>query len=198
VERAVVSTDSEHVATLCQEAGFDVPFIRPAALANPEASAPHVLHHAVEWLGAHEEYLPEWILVLFVTYPFRSRGLIDSFIETVLSRELDSAIAVLPERHPHWMLDPDQAPYLVTYGSETAKSHKQTVYRELFGLMSMAKREVILGRSLYGKRLGVIPIDDVFAPVCIHDLKGWQLAELLAPRFLEIISSNSTQNAERS
>ena len=189
LHRVLVSTDTAQVRAACQDVGFEVPFLRSPLLGNPEAAVTQVLRHAVEWLAEHEECLPDWILMACVTYPFRPKGFIDSFIETVLARELDSAVAVMRERQAHWMVDGEGAPHLVTHGGETAKSRKRTIYRELSGLACLVRREVILAGNLYGQQLGVIPTETFWATVNVHDPNGWPLAELLAPRFLETLQA---------
>ena len=181
VDRVILSTDSEAVAKAARRDGWDVPFLRPSTLGNPETGITDVLRHAVEWFGTREEYLPDWVLMGTVTYPFRPAGFVERFIETVMARDLDSAVAVVQERQAHWMVDDDGTPQLVTYGGHTPKAQKRTVYRELSGLVSLVRREVIRSGRLYGDRLGVIPVQDSMACVNIHDANGWALAELLAP-----------------
>lgn len=50
-ERVVVSTDDAEIATVGREAGAEVPFERPAALADDHAPTVPVIAHAVEALG---------------------------------------------------------------------------------------------------------------------------------------------------
>jgi pseudaminic acid cytidylyltransferase len=46
----IVSTDNEEIATMAQNAGARVPFLRPAHLANDHATTADVAGHAIEWL----------------------------------------------------------------------------------------------------------------------------------------------------
>lgn len=184
IDRSIVSTDSAHIAELARQAGFEVPFMRPAELSTAGNTLTDVLRHAVEWV-IQSGKKPQWVAMFFVTYPFRLPQFIDSFIETVQSRQLDSAVAVLPERHAHWMLDEEGNPELVSDGVERAKAQKRLIYRELSGLVAMFKPELVLSDRLYGQQLGVIPVDNAWASVNIHDAGGWELAEYLAPHFLE-------------
>lgn len=180
LDRVILSTDSEALAAAARREGWEAPFVRPETLGNPGAAVTEVLRHAVDWLGAREEYLPDWVLMGMVTYPFRSPEFLDAFIETVESRDLDSAVAVVQERQAHWMMDDDGVPQLVTYGAQTPKAQKRTVYREVSGLVSLVRRDVIRSGHLYGERLGVIPVLESSACVNIHDPGGWALAEALA------------------
>lgn len=184
LDRVIVLTDSKQIAESCRSYGVEVPFLRPPELANPSAPITEVLRYALGWLEAKENYSPDWAAILLVTYPFRPKRFVDHFIQTVLSQDLDSAFAAVEERHSHWLLRERNQPELVAFGSETAKAQKRPFFRELSGLMSMAKREVILSGSLYGQKLGIIPTQDMWAVINVHDPIGQQLAELLAPQFL--------------
>jgi len=184
IDRVVVSTDSEHIADTCKSYGVEAPFLRPQALANPAAPVTAVLRHALEWLQDSKNYSPDWVAMLLITHPFRPTGFVDNFIKTVLSQELDSAFAADEERHSHWFLREDGQPELVSFGSDTAKAQKRSFFRELSGLISMAKREIVLSGSLYGQKLGIIPIHDMWAAINVHESVDQQLAELLAPQFL--------------
>jgi N-acylneuraminate cytidylyltransferase len=184
-DRLIVSTDSARIAEACKASGIDAPFVRPPELANPNVPITRVLRYTLEWLSGHEQVEPDWIAMLSVTYPFRPKGFIDTFIQTVLSEDLDSAFAATEERQSHWALREDAQPELVSFGSDIAKADKRPLFRELSGLMSMAKRETILAGKLYGKKLAIIPTHDARSTVNIHDPLGQQFAELLAPRFLE-------------
>lgn len=186
LDRVIVSTDSEHVAGEARRLGMEVPFVRPPDLANPRAPVSRVLCHAVEWLAEHEQYTPDWVAMLMITYPFRPPGFIDHFIGTVLSEDLDSAFAAVEERQAHWTLNDANEPELVSFGTETAKAMKRPFFRELSGLMTMTARDVVVHDRLYGRRVGIIPTDDALAAISVHDRGGGELAALVAPRFAEL------------
>ena len=185
VDRLIVSTDSARIAETCKASGIDAPLVRPPELANPNVPITEVLRYTLEWLREHEHTEPDWVAMLSVTYPFRPKGFVDAFIQTVLPEDLDSAFAAIEERHSHWVLREGEQPELVSFGADVAKAHRRPLFRELSGLMSMAKRETILAGNLYGQKLAIIPAHDARSTVNVHDPIGHQFAELLAPRFLE-------------
>src|SRR5210317_1300746 len=47
IDRAIVSTDSEEIASVAKESGFDVPFYRPEALSGDRISDLEALSHAL-------------------------------------------------------------------------------------------------------------------------------------------------------
>lgn len=183
IDRILVSTDKEHVRTACSSYNIDAPFLRPPELANPIAPVTAVLKHAVLWLQEEENYFPDWIVMLLITYPFRPKGFIDSFIKTVLSQDIDSAFAAIEERYSHWHILEGGQPDLMSFGSDTARDKKKSFYRDHTGLISMAKREIVLSGSLYGEKLGIIPTQDMWAVLNIHDPIDTQIIQYLAPHF---------------
>ena len=75
LDRLIVSTDSETVATVARAAGAEV-LPRPAALATDEATTLSVLAHVAEEIPEATTFV-----VLQPTSPIRDRGLIDECIQ---------------------------------------------------------------------------------------------------------------------
>lgn len=68
-DRIIVSTDDDEIASVAREWGADVPFSRPAELANDYAGTLPVIAHAVRWM-ADAGHLAEAICCLYATAPF--------------------------------------------------------------------------------------------------------------------------------
>jgi N-acylneuraminate cytidylyltransferase len=52
-DRIVVSTDDEEIAEVARSFGADIPFMRPADLANDHAGTGPVVVHAIQWFRDH-------------------------------------------------------------------------------------------------------------------------------------------------
>lgn len=52
-DRILVTTDDDEIATVAEEHGAEVPFRRPADLANDHTPTMPVIAHAIEWLKHH-------------------------------------------------------------------------------------------------------------------------------------------------
>jgi pseudaminic acid cytidylyltransferase len=63
----IISTDSDEIAQVAREAGAQVPFLRPANLANDFASTADVALHAIEWLIEHNASPVAEFLVAYPT-----------------------------------------------------------------------------------------------------------------------------------
>ncbi len=103
VDRVIMSTDSEQIAAISREYGAEVPFLRPTELATATASHNSVILHAVKWMAAHENYHPDYLLLLQPTSPLRTAQNIDDSIRLALTEDCDGVISVF-ESHNHPML----------------------------------------------------------------------------------------------
>lgn len=111
VSRVIVSTDSEKIADVARSCGAEVPFMRPADLADDLSPDIDTFRHMLEWWQANEPALPEMCVHLRPTGPVRRVELIDNAIEMMLDRpDADSLRSVaLSELTPFkmWQLDGD-------------------------------------------------------------------------------------------
>ena len=73
IERVVVSTENEEIAAAAREAGAEVPFMRPQALATDTASSVDVMMHALDVLPRYDQ-----AVLLQPTSPFRTATDLDN------------------------------------------------------------------------------------------------------------------------
>ena len=78
--RVIVSTDDKNYANIAQFYGAEVPFLRPKKHAQDDSLDICVFSHALEWLYAEEGYVPEMVVHLRPTTPFRSPDLVQRAI----------------------------------------------------------------------------------------------------------------------
>ncbi len=74
-ERVVVSTDDEEIAAIAREAGAEVPFTRPANLADQHAGTAPVIRHAITELGLADDDI---VVCLYPTAAITSEILSDA------------------------------------------------------------------------------------------------------------------------
>jgi len=105
LDRVVVSTDSDEIRTVALKSGAKVPFLRPAEIADKDATELSFHLHALEWLRLNEGYVPDYIVNLYPTTPFRKAETIDAAIELVRqNEEADGLRSVVKcSEHPHKM-----------------------------------------------------------------------------------------------
>jgi CMP-N,N'-diacetyllegionaminic acid synthase len=85
IDRVIVSTDSEEIAAIARGAGADVPFLRPAELAQDNSKTVDCVVHLLHKLKSDEGYEPTHVMLLEPTAPLRTTEDIEKSI-TLLSK----------------------------------------------------------------------------------------------------------------
>ncbi|HLF18638.1 MAG TPA: acylneuraminate cytidylyltransferase family protein [Candidatus Omnitrophota bacterium] len=116
IDRTIVSTDSEAIAAIARQGGADVPFLRPAQLAQDESLIEHAIEHCVNWLKENEHCQYDYIVLLQPTSPLRSAKEIDQAIEHYFRHkktEKDHLISVTraPQKTA-WLMRTNDAGYI--------------------------------------------------------------------------------------
>ena len=77
IDRILVSTDDKEIAEISRRHGADVPFMRPAELAQSDTPSLAVVEHAIAQVDHERRY--DWILLLQPTSPLRaSQDIVDA------------------------------------------------------------------------------------------------------------------------
>lgn len=104
VSRIVVSTDDDAIAAVSREFGAEVPFMRPAELAQDTSSCVAVAEHAIGWLERQEHYIADYLVILQPTSPLRTAEDIDMAISLAVTHNARAVISVCePYQHPFIM-----------------------------------------------------------------------------------------------
>ncbi len=110
VTRLIVSTDDAEIAAVAREYGAEVPFLRPAELAQDQTPDWPVFEHALRWLAEREGYRPEIVVQLRPTSPIRPPWCVDEAVHILLEHaEADCVRGVVPAgQNPFkmWRIDP--------------------------------------------------------------------------------------------
>ena len=97
VSRVIVSTDDGEIAAIAREYGAEVPFLRPAELAQDRTPDLPAFEHALKWLEEIEGYKPEIVVQLRPTSPVRPRDMVDSAVRILVENpDADSVRGVVP------------------------------------------------------------------------------------------------------
>jgi N-acylneuraminate cytidylyltransferase len=92
-DKVIVSTDDEEIAEVAKAYGAEVPFMRPAELANDYAGTLPVIKHAVEWFEEHSTR-PGHICCLYATAPFVQPQAIRQAYEQLQKTQADYCFSV--------------------------------------------------------------------------------------------------------
>ena len=102
--RCIVSTDSGEITEVAKQFEADVPFQRPAALAQDETPMWDVLRHALEWIERDEATPYDLLALLDPTSPAREPSDLSEALRRLLAKpEADGIIGVSqPDFNPIW------------------------------------------------------------------------------------------------
>ncbi|MBI4065735.1 acylneuraminate cytidylyltransferase family protein [Candidatus Kaiserbacteria bacterium] len=103
VDRVIVSTDSEEVQKVAKQYGAKAPFIRPKELTEDNIMTRDVLQHALGWLKEHEQYVPDYVLLLYATSPLLKKERIEEAINIATERDSDSVISGSLDKGYYWI-----------------------------------------------------------------------------------------------
>jgi CMP-N,N'-diacetyllegionaminic acid synthase len=154
--RVVVSTDDEDIAREAVRWGAEVPFLRPAQLAEDRTPTMPVVSHALHELGALDGYAPQRILLLQPTSPLRTADDVDAAIALAEQHDGADVVSVTPAtQHPHLMKRITADGLLVDAVPHEAVERRQDLEQlyVLNGAIYVSTTETVLGKeSLYADR----------------------------------------------
>lgn len=195
VGAVLVSTDDVEIGAVARECGAEVPFLRPAELARDDTPDLPVFDHALRWLERSRGWIPELVVQLRPTSPFRPVGLVDEAIAQLRAQpEADSLRTVTsPVQTPFkmWRLGGRTLePLLGSLDDELFNAPRQrlpTVFWQT-GHLDVTRRSTVLDQaSMTGRRIAPFVVEPRYA-VDIDTLDQLELAEwLLARDTLEVV-----------
>lgn len=97
--RVVLSTDDPAIAEVGRRYGAEVPFLRPASLAQDDIPMLSVLQNALRVLQEIEGYQPEVVVLLQPTSPLRGAEHIDAAVDLLLATGADTVVSVVAVPH---------------------------------------------------------------------------------------------------
>ncbi len=127
-----LSTDDAAIADFAAAFGIDVPFIRPVKLAQDDISVIPVIKHALEWYEKTKGFIPEYIVLLQPTNPFRSSKSIKDAYKIISESGENSLISVNHvQHHPCEYIVPQKVKgfeFVMTRPKKSGRQNFPTVY----------------------------------------------------------------------
>jgi len=133
INRIIVSTDNEEIAKIALKYNAEVPFLRPKEISSSDSTEYEFHIHAVNWLKENENYIPDYIVNLYPTTPFRKSSTIDNAISLILNDENADTLRSLKKvsEHPNKMWKFISDSYVTPYIKSENKNF-QTLSYQLF------------------------------------------------------------------
>lgn len=152
VDRVVVSTDDERIARVALAYGAEVPFLRPANLAEDATPTLPVIQHAVRLLEAVGEIVSV-VVTLQPTSPLRTAAQIDAALDLLRSSGARAVVSVAPLGLPASVIgavvDGRFHPLPMEPGTDLRRQGSPVAFR-LTGAIYVTSRDLLAEGSLLG------------------------------------------------
>lgn len=158
----LVSTDDDELARIARDAGAEVPFLRPAALAQDSTPTEPVIVHAIEWAQRAGREL-EAVMLLQATSPIRFDGTIDRAVAQFRASGVDSLVGVVPVSPFLWRLgDPALPQYDIDNRPRRQDMSADDIpYYEHGSLYLSTPACYLEGGNRLGGRIGLFVMDEL-------------------------------------
>ena len=183
VDRAVLTTDAEEIAAEGRRVGLEVPFLRPAHLAQDDTPMLPVIEHAVTALGA-DGFVPEIVLLLQPTSPLRTPEHLRAAVRLLCDSDADSVVSVVElPRHlsPDYVMrieDDALVPFLPEGARVTRRQDARRAYVRDGTVYAFWRRTLVEQGSIYGARCLPLVVNPAES-ITIDSPADWDEAERL-------------------
>jgi CMP-N,N'-diacetyllegionaminic acid synthase len=181
IDRLVLSTDSAEIADAGRRAGLEVPFMRPAALAQDDTPMLPVIEHALTTLAV-AGWSPDVIVLLQPTSPLRRPSHIRDAVTMLKATEPDSVVTVVElPRHlsPDYVMrieDGVLRPFLDEGARVTRRQDARPAYSRDGTVYACWRKTVEQWGSIYGERCQPLVLDPEDS-LSIDSPRDWAEAE---------------------
>jgi len=105
INRIILTTNSKTIAGIGRKYGAETPFLRPKEISQGTSTEFEFHFHAIEWLKKNEGYVPDLIVNLHPTTPFRKPKSIDLAIKKILAHPRADSLRSITKcsEHPYKM-----------------------------------------------------------------------------------------------
>jgi CMP-N,N'-diacetyllegionaminic acid synthase len=186
VSRIIVSTDAEDIAEVARKYGAEVPFLRPAELANDTALALDNYVYTLNRVSSESGAKIEELIVLLPTAPLRDAADIDAAIALFRSKQADSVISYFEAPHPvQWYRFIDDAGVIrpvFPEGGRLANRQKEPLAYLPNGAIYIFKSDLLIKHQTYYSDRTFPYIMPAERSVDIDNLFDFELAEFLLTR----------------
>jgi CMP-N-acetylneuraminic acid synthetase len=191
INRIIVSTDNQKIASIAKKAGADVPFLRPKKISKDNSSTQDSIVHTLDYLESSESYVPDIVVLLQPTSPLRNTDNIDKSIRKLKKEKSNIVLEISKiKTHPYrsfWT----NGKYLKPFKHNFLKFHQRqqfpTCYYPTGEIYAFWTKNLKKFGNIYGTKIqGIIKspdefsndIDDLFDLfICEMKLKYWKQYE---------------------
>ncbi len=154
--RCIVSTDDQEIADISLKFGADIPFIRPAELAQDQSTSIEVVQDVLRKLKQNNGDEYDYLMILQPTSPLRTAENIDACIKKIIDTEADSVMSMVElsdfSLKKLKKIENDKILSLIEDEGlqSTRRQDEQKVYKRNCAIY-LTKTELVMAGDLFGK-----------------------------------------------
>ena len=193
LDRVVLSTEDDDLAALGAEHGLEVPFRRPAELAQDDTPTLPVMLHALDALEEQGARF-DAVCLLQPTSPFRRLADLEAAVHRFRRGDVDTVLSMLPvphEHHPSWVWIEGPGGLHLADGADQPTTRRQDLppayHRD--GSLYLVGTGTLRRGTLYGERLDKIE-GDPDRTVNLDAMDDWARAEALLEARPDLVGSS--------
>jgi len=170
IDRIIVSTDRAEIADIAREYGAEVPFLRPAHLAEDQSSDRVVMLHLLDFLERSGSALPDFLTYLRPTTPFKSSDLISICYQKLCKNPDASALRTVTASegvfHPYWMFGKGKDQFLKPFvdGISISKYYRRQMLPDCYrlnGVVDILRPDIIRkSDDIYGSNIAFQEVNE--------------------------------------
>jgi len=173
----VVSTDDERTAQLARSLGARTPLLRPKELSEDYVDVLEVVQYSLSQIETLDG-IPDLIVILEETYPFRKPTALDEMIGRLVAEGLDTVIAGRKETRATWMEDNGEST-LLAEGFMPRKLKRCHAMVGLLGFGCVTHPMFLRQGNIFEGRLGIFEVEHPLSALEVRDVPSLELAEKL-------------------
>ena len=176
IKKVIVSTDDPETAALAVKYGAEAPFMRDPEFSKEHITMADVLRHSLNKIEI-AGILPDLVVSLEVTFPFRTDGLLDDMVLQLTREGLDSVVAVRRENKAIWK-EKDKEIIQIDEGL-TPRKFKDPTFIELRGVGCVTHPGFLRSGRILGDKIGIYEINNPYSQLEVRSSNDLKIASSL-------------------
>jgi len=163
VKKIYVSTDNKQTLKIAKKLGVNA-ILRPKNLSKPKVTLEKVQKYSLLQIEKKEKQIPDLVVHIEETFPFRDDNLIDEVIKNILESGYDTVVAAKEENGCMWKQQ-DNEKFIRVDEGYIPREFKKKTFIGLHGLCCVTYPEIIRSGRLEGKNVGLYKVENLISAV---------------------------------
>lgn len=176
IDTVVVSADTKQTVAAAKEMGADIVIQRDLSLSREYVGLEKVYRYTLQKLE-DSGILPDLVVLLEITYPFRDYGLLDNMIDKLVYQGLDTIVPAKVESNAIWVEEGGEMKRIDE--GFVPRQYKSPVYLSYKGLGCVTRPEFIRSEELFGENLGAYKVNNPYSCLEVRNEEDLDLPDTI-------------------